>query len=141
MGGIYTPLTPISILLNTGTPPIPTGSVPLPTSAAPQVTCTAIANILDTAVTLWTNYVTDNGAALEAQESNDCPGLANWSVTNIQTAFTAPDGSTWFANQMFQFTLAITHPQELICINKAIAASGGPSNTVDCPFAPAISPP
>jgi len=101
----------------------------------------AIANILDTAVTLWTNYITDNGAALEAQESLKCPGLAGWSVTSVQTALTTPDGSTWFANQIYQFTLEITHPQELICIKNAIIATGGPSNTVDCPFAPAISPP
>jgi hypothetical protein len=116
MGGIYTPLTTSSILINTGPPPTPTtpaSSGPRPTSTAPQVACTAIANTLDTAVTLWTNYITDNGATLEAQESYSCPGFAGWSVTNTQTAITAPDGSMWFANQMFQFTLAITHPQEL----------------------------
>lgn len=134
-GGIYTPLTTSSICINAGnpslTPPTQTGSGPLLTSAAPQVACTAIANIFGTAVTLWTNYVTDNGAALEAQESLKCPGLAGWSVTDVQAALTSLDGSMWFENQIYQFTLEISHPQELICVTIDIIAARGPTNTIE----------
>jgi hypothetical protein len=57
------------------------------------------------------------------------------------TAFTVADGVTWFANQLFQFTLQVTHPSTLNCVARPIIAAGGPASTSNCPFTPAIQPP
>ena len=128
------------------TTPTQTATTP-PTSTksqapvTPSATCTAVANLVDTQVAIWTNYITDGGYALENAETQDCPGLASWTVTNVVTAFTGADGVTWFSNQLFQFTLQVTHPAALNCVVRAIIAAGGAASTSNCPFTPAIQPP
>jgi hypothetical protein len=110
-------------------------------TTTPEATCTAVANIANTAVTIWTNYITDSGNALKTKEIDGCPGLAGWTVFNEQKSFAAAGGAAWVSSQSFQFTLQVTHPQELTCVQRAIVAAGGPTGTPQCSFAPAISPP
>jgi hypothetical protein len=42
-----------------------------------EATYTAMANIANTVVTIWTNYITDSRNALKAKEINDCLRLAS----------------------------------------------------------------
>jgi hypothetical protein len=130
-------------------PPSTTAAPPAPpppssTAEAPQATCTAITKLNSVDVAIWTNYITDDGAALEAAEKDTCPGVGvtNWSVTSISRVWTAPDGTQWTANQEFQFSLTrVTHPTVLQCISKAIIKAGGPADTQDCPFTSGVGVP
>ncbi len=49
-------------------PPPPPSSI----AEAPQTTSTAVAKLNSVDVAIWTNYITDNGAALEAAEKDTC---------------------------------------------------------------------
>jgi hypothetical protein len=119
----------------TAAPPPP--PPPSSTAEAPQATCTAVAKLNSVDVAIWTNYITDNGSALEAAEKDSCAfGVTGWSVASISRDWTAPDGTQWTANQDFQFSLTgVTHPTVLQCITRAIIRAGGPANTQDYPFA------
>ncbi|PMD28391.1 hypothetical protein NA56DRAFT_696164 [Hyaloscypha hepaticicola] len=117
---------------------------PSSTAEAPQATCTAVTKLNSVDVAIWANYITDDGAALEAAEKDTCPGVGvtNWSVTSISRVWTAPDGTQWTANQEFQFSLTrVTHPTVLQCISKAIIKAGGPADTQDCPFTSGVGVP
>jgi len=93
-------------------------------------------------VFIWTNYVTDNGDALQAAEKSICANIiSRWAVHSVSRDFTAPDGTKWTANQMFTFVLdKATQPQALQCLSKGIIKAGGPSGTPDCTFGPLIYP-
>lgn len=134
------PTTPSKPPTTTPTKPPTTTKAPT-TPATPSATCSAIANIADTDVYIWTNYVTDNGFNLKIDETDDCPGLASWAVQSVSTSFTDSSGHKWVANQEFTFNLQVTHPQVLVCVQRAIVAAGGPSNTPQCNFVAAINPP
>jgi hypothetical protein len=127
-------------------PPSTTVAPPPPPSTpseAPEATCTAVARLDAADVSIWANYITDNGVALEATEKDFCAlGLTGWTVATVSRDWTAPDGTKWTANQMFSFSLsAVTRPQELQCIATAIMKAGGPPDTQNCPFAPLLNPP
>ena len=127
------PATPTS-----AAPPLPS----TPATAAPEASCTAVANILNTKVAIWPNYITDNGAALETALKADCPGLRSWSVSPAQKSIALPGGGpSWESTKIFQFTLGVTHPAEIVCVKTAIVKAGGPTGSANCDFTPAITPP
>ena len=117
--------------------PIPPPLPPPP----PQATCKAVANLANTEVGIWTNYITDNGAALLTAEMNGCPHVSGWTVQSNSATFTATGGAKWTATQLFTFRFLPLRPAQVACVARAIKAAGGPANTGDCPFTAAISPP
>jgi len=134
-----TPQSTVTII-TVVTAPTPSTTTPPP---PPEATCTAVSKIQNVEIGIWTNYVTDNGATLQDQANKKCLGahLSKWSVQDSSKSYTAADGTAWVSNQLFQFTLDITHPQQVACLKEAIVAAGGPSNTPKCDFAPLLNPP
>lgn len=158
-GNSPAPRTTTSVIILTTTlpppPPPPKSTVtsttvvtaPAPSTTTspppPEATCTAVARIQNVDIGIWTNYITDNGAALQAQAKKECPGthLSKWSIQDSSKPYTAADGTTWVSSQLFQFSLEILRPPQIACLQRAIVAAGGPSNTPKCDFTPLIHPP
>lgn len=153
------PKTLTSVTFTTTTlpspPPAPKSTVtiitvvpaPVPSTTTrpppPEATCTAVGEIENVDIGIWTNYITDNGAALQNQANKKCLGahLSKWSVQDSSKSYTAADGTVWVSNQLYQFTLVVTHPQQILCLREAIVAAGGPNNTPECDFAPLLNQP
>jgi len=116
------------------------------TPATPSATCYAEGTILDgVKVYIFTNYITDGGVELEKVEASSCLqteadiGWVGYTGDGIAAddGIENSDGSVWYANNMWFFTLNnIVHPQQLECIGRGIAAAGGP--TLECDFTPAL---
>lgn len=88
--------------------------------------------------------MTDTGARLETAENAACGflSLSRFSafgpVDGGDTRINKSDGTSWEANNMYEFKLdGVTHPEELICISEGIEAGGGPK-IGDCSFEPAL---
>jgi len=120
--------------------PTPSTSTPPP---PPEATCTAVSDIQSVELGIGTNFVTDNGEALQDQANKKCycAHLSKWSVQDSSKSYTAADGTAWLSNQLFQFMLDVTHPQQVACLKEAVVAAGGQSNTPKCDFAPLLNPP
>ena len=110
--------------------------------AAPEATCYARSTVSHVEVRIYTNYITDNGAALFDALDHTCLAakIAAWNPVQQVSHFTAADKTQWDANQHFDFNYDITRPQGLICVARAIKKAGGP-DTPECNFDPLISPP
>ena len=115
-------------------PPPPTSTQSGPqTTLTPQATCSAVAHVSTTDVNIWTNNNSDNGADLETQLKQFCVGFSGWSFTSSTTTFALPNGGpVWEASIELSFTLAITHPTELICVQTAIKNAIGPADNPPC---------
>ena len=80
-----------------------------------------------------TNYITVNGAALEADVKKACPKISRWGVSQIGKRFTICNGN-WNADQRFDFDVKVEHADQVKCIAKAINNAGGPADTPDCEY-------
>ena len=90
-------------------------------------------------ISIWTNYVTDNGTALEKNEISRCEslGFGNWTAVESTENYTAPDGTVWESSNKFGFILdqvSEHDPGSLHCVQQAILDGGGPNNTAFCSY-------
>lgn len=139
--------------------PCPTTGVPLPASCAPgftqptttsspppEVTCTSILDgNTQIDVSIFTNYITDNGVKLLASINNNCDPhtVAQWKVQDAAVPYTAADGTKWTSTQKFTFILQNPFAAGGIedCVAYSIRLAGGPANTPGCPWGVASPPP
>lgn len=111
------------------------------TSTPPEATCSIQGNLDNEGVAVWTNYVTDGGAALLDAITTACGdlGLSDWVVNSSTNTYTDSNGVVWEADNDFRFTLGLARaPAELVCVNKGIANAGGDPNNPSCDFTPAL---
>jgi hypothetical protein len=113
------------------------GVIPTP----PEATCSIQGNLDNEGVAVWTNYVTDGGAALLAALTSSCGdlGLSDWSVAGSSNTYTDSNGVNWEADNDFRFTLGLARAAaELECVNAGIPNAGGDPNNPTCDFTPAL---
>lgn len=122
--------------------PSSVGPPPPPPPSPPEATCRAVANLANTNVGVWTDFITDDGAALQSDIKRICVGaqFSAWSVTTVSVPFTR-GRTTWTANRLFQFSLFVRAPAQVSCVQRAIVAAGGPSDTPACDFVAFLNPP
>lgn len=141
-------LTPVPFSTSTPTTsqaPPPPSSTPTPTSTststAPEATCSIQGNLDSEGVAIWTNYVTDEGVALQSALEKACGvlGVSDFGYTISTNKYTDSNGVAWQANADFRFTLGLARAAaELNCVNEAIENAGGDPNNPTCDFTPAL---
>ena len=93
---------------------------------------------------IWTNNVTDGGAALETAVSKACALLqvSNWKAYSSTSTYTDDNGVKWAANNEFAFSLGLARAtQELECVNTGIKNGSGNPNNPTCPLHALLDPP
>jgi hypothetical protein len=121
--------------------PTTTSAPPPPPPAPPEATCSIQGNLDSEGVAVWTNYVSDGGAAFKDAISDSCAGLgvSDWSVTSSTNTYTDSNGLFWEANNDFKFSLGLARAAgQLECVNEGIANAGGDPNNLTCDFSPAL---
>ena len=67
--------------------------------------------------------------------------FSGWTASEDSSQWTDSDGVKWTATNLFRFSVDVTHPQALDCVNNGITDAGGDPKNPDCTFHAVLDPP